>query len=469
MNTWALAKRNLLRNRRRSLATLLALSIGAVAVLLFGGFSADIRTGLLTSYVQNGGHLRIQHRDFFLFGNGNPTAYGIPGYQKLVAAIRTDPELTEGITVVTPALVFGGLAANFDAGVSRTVVGVGYMAADITRMRDWNEFRMLPLLRPNPLQGAPEDAAVVGIGLARVLLLCGPLGVADCPRPTAEPTSAGKSQALPADVAALALGEAPSSDTVTRSSGQGVPLELLATQPRGAPNVTRLNVVAAEDQGFKELDEITVLLHLEHAQRLVYGRGEPRATSIMVQLRNTAAIPAARERIAHLLDREMPDHSLTVLDFRELNPFFGETINLFNTIFSFIFLLIGAIVVFTVSNTMTAAVVERTTEIGTLRAVGLRQDGVRRLFVAEGFVLGCAGAIAGAFVAILLAYAINNMSLTWLPPGTSTPLPLTVRVGSELRMILSVTVGLIVIATVSAWLPAWRAARTNIVDALRHA
>ena len=69
-----LALRNLLRNRRRSIATLLALALGSSAILIFGGFNANIRVSMLTGYVRAGGHLQIQHRDFFLSGNGNPTA-----------------------------------------------------------------------------------------------------------------------------------------------------------------------------------------------------------------------------------------------------------------------------------------------------------------------------------------------------------------------------------------------------------
>ena len=74
MMTLSLAMRNLLRNRRRSLATLLALAIGATSVLLFGGYSADIKYSLLTSYVQTGGHLQLQHFITRLSGNsaGSP-------------------------------------------------------------------------------------------------------------------------------------------------------------------------------------------------------------------------------------------------------------------------------------------------------------------------------------------------------------------------------------------------------------
>lgn len=469
MMTLSLATRNLLRNRRRSLATLLALAIGATSVLLFGGYSADIRYTLLTDYVQTGGHLRVQHKDFFLFGNGNPTAYGIAGYDKLAQAIRDDPEIKSEIRVVSPTLLFGGLAGNYEAGVSRTVMGVGYVADDVARMRQWNEFKLPPLSGPYALLKAPEDAVVVGIGVARVLLLCDSLGVPNCPRPALMDQPVSGQAKLPDDIAALAAGEQSAAASQPGAARAGTPIELLATQPRGSPNVASLKVLAAEDQGFKELDEVTVKLQLSQAQKLVYGRGEPRATSIMVQLEHTAEIPKVAARIRTVLDQVMPGHALTVMDFEELNPFYGETINLFNTIFGFIFVLIGGIVLFTVSNTMMAAVMERTTEIGTVRAVGLRQAGIRRLFVTEGFLLGCVGAVVGVVCALLLAALVNSLNLTWLPPGSSTPLPLTIRVFGQYGMIIGTTIGLIVIATLSAWLPAWRAARLSIVEALRHA
>ncbi|MFT3818047.1 MAG: FtsX-like permease family protein [Rubrivivax sp.] len=469
MITLSLAARNLLRNRRRSLATVLALAIGATAVLLFGGYSADIRYTLLTDYVQNGGHLQIQHKDFYLFGNGNPTAYGLSNYDSLIKAIKADPELKDEIRTVSPTLQFGGLAGNYAAGVSRPVMGVGYVAEDVARMRQWNEFRLPQINGPYKLVNAPEDAAIVGIGVARVLLLCEQLEVPHCPRPqVGQVKSADRAAALPADIAELAADEPAGKLLKDAPSAAKAQIELLATQPRGTPNVASLKVIAAEDQGYKELDEVTVKLQLGQAQRLVYGRGDLRATSIMVQLEHTASIPQVTQRLRSLLDKTLPGHSLDVLNFEQINPFYGETISLFNTIFGFIFVLIGGIVLFTVSNTMMAAVMERTNEIGTVRAVGLRQSGIRKLFVTEGFLLGCVGAAVGVAVALLLAALINALNLTWLPPGSSTPLPLTVRVFGELAMMTGTAIGLVLIATLSAWLPSWRAAKLSIVDALRH-
>lgn len=462
MMTWSLALRNLLRNRRRSLSTLLALAIGSASILVFGGYSANIKAIMKTGYVRNGGHLQIQHQDFYLYGSGNPTAYGISDYAKLMASIQADTSLKGMVAVVTPTLQFGGVAGNFAAGVSRTVIGTGFVAVDVNRMRQWNEFN-LPLIPLRfVLEGSAPDAAVVGTGVARVLRLCDALGIADCPGPVVEPKASGK--ALPADIAALALAETPAADE-SKNDGR---IELLAGHANGTPNVASLQVLQAERQGFKEFDEVAVILQLAQAQKLVYGRSPPRATSIMVQLEKSDQIVEAATRLKALMASVAPQQALAVLDFETLNPFYVQTVKLFDTIFGFIFVLIGAIVLFTVSNTMNTAVVERTVEIGTLRAVGLRQAGIRRLFVTEGFLLGLVGAVSGAILAIALAFVVNQLGLTWLPPGSSEPLPLLLRVWGENQMIASTTLGLVVIAVASAWWPAYRAARLNVVDALRH-
>ena len=157
-----------------------------------------------------------------------------------------------------------------------------------------------------------------------------------------------------------------------------------------------------------------------------------------------------------------------MLDFRTLNPFYGQVLTMFGAIFGFIFVLIDAIVLFTIGNTMSMAVVERTAEIGTLRAMGLRRAGVRRLFVAEGALLGLFGVVAGVAIAVLLAAGINHSGLTWSPPGRVEPVPLTIGVWGAWRMIAVSSAVLMAVAVISAWLPARRAASLNVVDALRY-
>lgn len=466
MNTLVLALRNLLRNRRRSLTTLLAMTIGACAVLLFGGYSTNINYGLQTDYVQRSGHLQIQHKDYFVYGNGNPAAYGIAHYGDVMRAVRTDPVLAPMITVVTPTLQLGGIAGNFAAGVSRTVQGAGVVVADQNRMREWNDYTLDFKRGSLGLTGTGVEAAVIGTGVARVLQLCGPLKVGGCEQAGPAPvggTAAAAPADTPADIAALSALEGPAPQT-----GAQARIELLAANAHGAPNVAALQVVKAEDQGIKELDDVHVALHLEQAQRLVYGNDTPRATAIMVQLAHTSQMPVAKARLKELMATRFAQQNLDILEFATLNPFYSQATDMFAAIFGFISLLIGAIVLFTVGNTMSMAVVERTVEIGTLRAIGLRHSGIRRLFVCEGVLLGSIGAVIGVTVALGAAWLVNHSGLTWTPPGRVEAMPLQLAVWGETGMIIGTGIGLMIVATLSAWLPAHRAARLNIVDALRH-
>lgn len=461
MKTWSLARRNLLRNRRRSLTTLVAMVLGATTILVFGGYSRNITYSLQTAYVVRSGHLQIQRQNYFLYGSANPAAYGIANYQQVIDTVRHDPVLAPMLTVVTPVISFDGVAGNFSAGVSRTIVGTGGVVADRNRMRQWNDYRLPLDVDPLALTGTREDAVVIGTGVARMLQLCQPLGIPDCPQQAQrQPATANHA---PDDIVALASQEA----RPAASNGE-TRIELLAANVHGAPNVASLEVVKAEKQGFKEFDDVYVELHLAQAQRLLYGGDRPEVTAVIIQLAHTSEIRAARERVEQLLPTMLGGEPLEVLDFEQLNPFYGQAVAMFTAIFGFMAVLIGAIVLFTVSNTMSMAVVERTTEIGTLRAMGLRRAGIRRLFVCEALLLGVIGAAVGLAVALCVAWLINHSGLTWLPPGQVDPIPLAVRVWGETTLMAGSAAVLVLVAALSAWWPSRRAGQMVIVDALRH-
>lgn len=466
MMTFSIAARNLLRNRRRSLATLVAMSIGGAAILLFGGFSGDIKYEMLTKIVQTGGHLQIQHRDFYLYGSGNPTAYGIENYEKLLQAITADDVLKDMVVVATPTLQFGGIAGNYAASVSRTVIGTGYIAKDINIMRSWNDYGLRTHATPSALQGTSPESAVVGVGVARVLQLCEALKIENCPKPTQDPVADGA--ALPDDIAQLGSQEAPQATATGTPRANPRQIEVLVVNSRGAPNVTAVDVIRAEDQGFKELDEIALMMHLSKIQKLVYGNSPPKVTSIMIQLRHTDQLPAAIERLKPIVAKFSGKQPLVLQDYLSLNPFYVQTMQMFDTIFGFVFVLIGAIVLFTVGNTMNTAIVERTVEIGTLRAIGLRRAGIRHLFVTEGALLGVFGALLGVVLTFVVAGIVNSLDIPWVPPSRVEPVPLIILLSGETRMIIGTTLSLICIAILSAWLPAYRAANLKVVDALRH-
>jgi putative ABC transport system permease protein len=266
---------------------------------------------------------------------------------------------------------------------------------------------------------------------------------------------------VPADLKALAADAGPAQQDADRPR-----IDLLAATAAGAPTVVSLEVAGTEVQGAKELDDVYVSMPLPLAQQLVYGRGEHKVTAIVLQLNQTSDMPAVRARLLQIFkDNALP---LEVRDFVELTPFYGQTQNFFGALFLFIAIIMSVIVLFTVINTMTMAVVERTVEIGTIRALGLRRGAVRRQFVLEGLMLGALGATAGVALAWIAVWLVNAADLHWTPPGNSVPVPFRLTTSGTEGQALTIWIALVAIATLAALFPANRAARLQVVDALRH-
>ncbi|QCX50929.1 ATP-binding cassette domain-containing protein (plasmid) [Ralstonia pseudosolanacearum] len=190
---------------------------------------------------------------------------------------------------------------------------------------------------------------------------------------------------------------------------------------------------------------------------------------VNIERRVETQIPAATARLNELLATQFKGMPLEVLDYETLTPIYQQVIQFFNSMFGFIAILIYMIVLFTVGNTMSMAVVERTAEVGTLRAIGQQRGGIRAQFICEGVLLGLIGGALGIAIALPIAYLINHSGMTWAPPGYSYKYPVMVRVWGDYQLMFGTAFNLAVVAAVSAWLPANRAAKLDIVDALRHA
>jgi putative ABC transport system permease protein len=457
--------RNILRNRRRSAVTGLAVAVGAVALLVFGAFEAYIFAGLETGAVQNSGHLTVFRQGYFLYGAGNPAAYGIDDYKNAMRTIGEDGELKPLINVMTPTLSLFGIAGNFSGenDAAKTFFGLGVVPSDRETMRQWNEYgTSRPFVRDTRLADDDDSRGIIGVGLARILNLCAALKVANCPAPPAAARKEPAAARAKEDFSDLVAG-----DLAGEKRPPALPrIDLLAATAGGAPNVVSLYLSGAEPLPVKEVDDNYIGMHLALAQQLLYGRGEHKVTGIVLQLRRSEDMARARARLQALFKEKALD--LDVRDFAELAPNYTQIVNFFRSIFLFIAVIMSVIVLFTVVNTMTMTVMERTNEIGTTRAMGIRRSGIRRQFLLEGSMLGAIGATAGVALALLIAVAVNRSGLTWTPPGNATAIPLLLYFTNARALILGTWLGLVAVSTIAALIPANRAAKLQVVDALRH-
>jgi putative ABC transport system permease protein len=118
-----------------------------------------------------------------------------------------------------------------------------------------------------------------------------------------------------------------------------------------------------------------------------------------------------------------------------------------------------------IANTMYSAVLERTKEIGVLKALGARRRDVLLLFVAEAAVIGLAGGLIGALAAVALARLGN----TWVDRIAQSVASGGLDVfRPDAWVVVAALVLAVLLSTVSGLLPAVRAARQDPVKALRY-
>jgi ABC-type lipoprotein release transport system permease subunit len=127
-----------------------------------------------------------------------------------------------------------------------------------------------------------------------------------------------------------------------------------------------------------------------------------------------------------------------------------------------------AIMVAGIMNTLWIAIRERTREIGALRAIGMQRSGVARLFLLEAGMLGVLGAVAGVLLGAAVASAINAANLH-VPLSVQLFLMRdTLHLSLEPRTLFSAVVLITVVTGFAALYPALRAARRKPVDAMAH-
>jgi putative ABC transport system permease protein len=147
--------------------------------------------------------------------------------------------------------------------------------------------------------------------------------------------------------------------------------------------------------------------------------------------------------------------------------FYKQTVALFAKQINVLRLIIGIIIVLSISNLLIMNVLERTGEIGTLLAIGFRRGKIMQLFATEGLILGLAGGILGLLAGWGLAKLISAIGIP-MPPPPGMEMGYTGRIRVTIEVLSSAFTVAFFTTLLAGLYPAWKAARLRIVDALRH-
>ena len=397
--------RNIFRNRRRTGITVLSIVVGFAAMACFGGFIEFSFEGLRETTIRTQlGHLQIYAHGYSQHRVSDPESVLISEPDEVMARIAELP----GVAAVTPRLSFSGLGSTGSTTVNVSVVGV-----DPEGEEEFSDFETLVAGRP--LEPDDPEAGLIGEELRN---------------------------GLGAEVG----------DWVT----------VLTTSFDGVINAVDFRVAGVVRTGSKEYDSVFVKVPIELAQR---AKETGEVERIVVLLDDTADLPALQPRIEEMLSTF--DDEFETRRWDELAGFYDAVVALYTGIFTVFAGIVGVVVMFSVANTMTMAVFERTGEIGALRAIGARRSTLVAMFLTEGVGVGLLGAGLGAVASWLIAGAVQTMGGIAMPPppgmsqGFQAYFNLT---GDVLRNAFAVTAAA---TLVSAVYPAYAASRIRIVEALQ--
>lgn len=225
----------------------------------------------------------------------------------------------------------------------------------------------------------------------------------------------------------------------------------------GAYNAGNLQIVGLYEEG-----ERFGVVPISFAQKMLRTRGVER---IYVKLAGDKATLSMAEHLRSALAANgMND--LEVKTWSDLADFYHRVRQFLGSIFGFISLVVFILVFFSVLEAMTMAFFERMREIGTIRAIGTKRHQVFMMFLSEGAMLGFIGGLLGAGLGWGLGAFINSLELTYIPPTVDEPIPFIIGLGMDTA---SVPFLMALLSTlVSTLYPAYRATRTEIVEALRY-
>ncbi len=239
----------------------------------------------------------------------------------------------------------------------------------------------------------------------------------------------------------------------------GDPVTLLVSAAGGALNTVDLEVVGVFQSFSKDFDARAVRIPLSVAQALLDTAG---VNTLVLSLKETGATDSVVNRLRRSLD---PGY-FEVMPWHELSDFYGKTVDLYERQFGVLRLIILVMVLLSVANSVNMAVMERVGELGTMMALGNRRRFVFRLIVAESALLGLAGSLLGVGVGIAAAAIVSAVGIP-MPPPPNADLGFTAGIEIVPREVLAAfAIGMAATVTASL-LPAWRATRTPVVDALR--
>ena len=225
------------------------------------------------------------------------------------------------------------------------------------------------------------------------------------------------------------------------------------------PKFHRYEVSGIFDTGMYEYDNSYVALDRRVAQR--FAGLDTAVTGIEVRL----ADPWQARPFGAALETRL-GYPYRALDWQSQNASLFSALKLEKLAMAFVVFLICVVAAFNVVGMLSMVVLDKTREIGILLAMGLRRAAIRRVFLAQGVLIGLTGTTLGVGLGLVVGGMVNRGH--WIPIDPSIYFIDHLPVHTQPVDVLVVIAASLVVATLAPLYPSLQAARLDPVTAIRY-
>ena len=391
---WRIAIRNLSRNRRRNLATGLAIALGYAAVVMLGGYANWVDGMVRTNsvYLQHVGHLAVHKPGGLRRAVAKPSGYAFSAEEQrtIAALLSADPR----VEFTGRYLRASGLAGNGCRSVPFIASGVE-LDSERRILAHPEVLRWAPE-HGRPVEGAPlteaggdEASVALAVGLSTTLQ--------KHPSTTAPPP-----------------GSAPIDCGAPRSTQADPFVQLAALDFDGGFNAIDARVSTLFRAPSYDEDNRALTTSLPTLQRLLATDG---VTSVSVYLRDFREARAVERDLARRLSSAGLAAELHRFDDPDANPYYVGTMESVRVMFGFIAILVIAVATLSVLNAMTLTILERTRELATFRSLGFTRGQVTGLFLREALALTAVGVAVGLLLGLAASAGVSAADIRFQAVG----------------------------------------------------
>ena len=447
---WQMAWRNLVLHRRRSIITGIAIALGFTAVVLLGGYMMRMENYLKTQgvYLSHVGHISIYKKNGLQKHLNDPDIYSlsIEDQENILGVLRAQKNSPE---FVTRNLHGQGLITNGCRSYPFFMTAVEPQAEAWARShpepKKWTP-DLLGLVKGsgfwNP--SSSPDHIVVAYRLAKLLhksVISGDTG---------ENTAA-------ADQIFTDCSSKESWDSLQSHSG----VQLVGSSFSGGLAAADARISGHYTTGMAMSDDGSILVPLTLAQNFF---GTDKVTWISVFLRGNESASLAAKRLRKAFEKNGWQYDVYTYGDAEVNPFYVGAMNFVYVMMAFFLVLVCGVVALSILNSLQISLLERKTELGTLRAVGFRQNIVAHLFVREVVLLTTVSLAIGCALALLISAIINSLNLRFPLVGTADEIEFLLKPTFSLTMITALV--FLAVSALTCYFECTRRLKSRVVSLL---